>query len=214
MSRIINLIKTDIGRPIEHLSSNLSYDGLLNDVKRVLDKLTTYTTSVKSLDGICYKMQIMPYRTSQNMIEGVVITFVDITQEKLLTEELKQFKDNYEHLLETTKTSVYTQDQNLLYTSIGNMYPDVQYRHVLGKTDRDFFSKKEADNLVEIKMKVLKTKKASRQILPLTIDGKVKFYDLTIRPLIVNNKIEGIACTSTDVTELTEIQQELAKFKE
>jgi two-component system CheB/CheR fusion protein len=159
-------------------------------------------------------MQIMPYRTAQNMIEGVVITFVDITQEKLLTEELKEFKDNYEHLLETTKTSVYTQDKNLLYTSIGNMYPDVQYRHVLGKTDRDFFSKKDAGNLEEIKMKVLKTEKASRQVLRLTIDGKVKFYDLTVRPLYENNKIEGIACTSTDVTELTEIQQELAKFKE
>lgn len=214
MSRIINLIKSDIGRPVEHLSSNLHYDGLVADIKKVLEKLTPFTSAVQSLDGIWYQMQIMPYKTSQNMIEGVVITFVDITQEKLLTEELKRFKENYEHLLETTKTTVYTQDKKLIYTSIGNMYPDIQYRNIIGKSDKDLFSKKDAETLEEIKKKVIKTKKIINQILPLTIGGAVKFYDLTVRPLYENNIIEGVACISTDVTELSEIQQQLAKLKE
>jgi two-component system CheB/CheR fusion protein len=159
-------------------------------------------------------MQIMPYRTSQNMIEGVVITFVDITQEKLLTEELKKIKEDYEHLLETTKTIVYTQDKKLTYTGIGNMYPDIQYRNLAGKTDKDLFSKKDAENLEQIKKKVLKTGKLMRQRINITIGDEIKFYDLTVRPLYVNDKIEGIACTSTDVTELTEVQKQLAKFKE
>lgn len=214
MSKIINLIETDIGRPLEHLSSNLNYDDLVTDVKRVLEKLTSYTASVQSLSGIWYQMQIMPYRTSQNMIEGVVITFVDITQEKLLTEELKRIKEDYEHLLETTKTIVYTQDKNLTYTGIGNMYPDIQYRNLAGKTDKDLFSKKDAENLEQIKKKVLKTGKLMRQRINITIGDEIKFYDLTVRPLYVNDKIEGIACTSTDVTELTEVQKQLAKFKE
>ena len=208
MSRIINLIKNDIGRPLQHLSSNLNYDTLVADVKNVLAKLSPFTTTVKSHDGIWYQMQIMPYRTSQNVIEGVVITFVDITNEKSLVEELKKIKENYEHLLESTKTVVYTQDKNLVYTSIANMYPVIKYRNIEGKTDSDFFTEKDTKKLEEIKKKVLKTGKSMRQTVSIELGGKIKRYDLTVRPLYENTIINGIACTSTDVTELTEVQKE------
>lgn len=213
MSKIINLINNDIGRPVEHLSSNLNYDTLVADVKNVLAKLTPFTTSVKSHDGIWYQMQIMPYRTAQNVIEGVVITFVDITKEKTMAEELKKIKENYEHLLESTKTVVYTQDKNLVYTSIANMYPDIEYRNIEGKTDADFFTEKDTKKLEQIKTKVLKTGKSMRQTISIELEDSIKRYDLTVRPLHENSMINGIACTSTDVTELIEDQKETSKNK-
>ena len=205
MSKIINLIQNDIGRPIEHLSSNLNYDTLVADVKNVLAKLTPFTTPVKSHDGIWYQMQIMPYRTAQNVIEGVVITFVDITLEKTLTEELNKIKVNYEHILESTKTVVYTQDKHLIYTGIANMYPDIKYRNIEGKTDKDFFTEKDTKKLEQIKKKVLKTGEAIRQTVSIELGGNIKRYDLTVRPLLENTIINGIACTSTDVTDLNEV---------
>lgn len=208
MSRIINLIQNDIGRPVQHLSSNLNYDTLVADVKNVLAKLIPFTTSVKSHDGIWYQMQIMPYRTSQNVIEGVVITFVDITKEKSLVEELKKIKENFEHLLESTKTVVYTQDKNLVYTSIANMYPDVKYRNIEGKIDADFFTEKDTKKLEQIKKKVLQTGKSIRQTVSIDLGGNIKLHDLTVRPLYENSVINGIACTSTDVTELGEVPKE------
>jgi len=213
MSKIINLIQTDVGRPIAHLSSNLIYDGIQQDVKTVLNKLTPIHKSIKSNDGIWYKMQIMPYRTSENVIEGVVITFVDITEEKQLAEELSDYKEKYEHLLEMTKTVIYTQDKNLIYTSMPNIHPNFQFKNMIGKTDADFFDKEDTKKLGLIKNKVLKTGKPERGTVSLKIAGEVRFYDLLVRPVAEDNEIAGIACTSVDITELTVAEQHLEKVK-
>lgn len=213
MTKIINLIQTDIGRPINHLSSNLIYDGLSNDVEKVLNKLTPITTSVKSGDGIWYKMQILPYRTSENMIEGVVITFVDITNEKQLTNELKTAKENYEHLLEMSRTIVYTQDKNLVYTTIGNIQPNFQFVKMIGKKDSDFYSKEDTARLEELKLEVIKNKKAIRKNVSLNIGNTAYLYDVMIRPILKNNTVEGIACTLIDITELHEAEKNIAKLK-
>ena len=214
MTKIINLIQTDIGRPITHLSSNLGYDGLENDIKQVLKKLVPITSSVQSSDGTWYKMEILPYRTSENMIEGVVITFVDITHEKQLADELKSAKKSYEDLLEMSKTIVYTQDKDLKYTSIGdNIQPNFQFAKMVGKKDSDFYSKKDASRLEKIKMEVLKKGKAIRERIDLTIGKTTFLYDLLVRPVYLNDAMEGIACTLIDITELHEAKKELAEIK-
>ncbi len=213
MTKIINLIKTDVGRPIEHLSSNLIYDGIVQDTKRVLNKLAPVLKSVKSNGGIWYQMQIMPYRTSENVIEGVVITFVDITQEKQMAEQLQDTKQKYEHLLAMTKTIVFTQNNELIYTSIANIHPDFRLKDMVGKKDADFFTKEDAQKLENIKKKVLKTGEPNRETISLRIGGEVYFYDLMVRPIHENKAITGIACTSIDVTGLANVEMELEEIK-
>ncbi|MFT7250837.1 MAG: two-component system CheB/CheR fusion protein [Flavobacterium sp.] len=212
MSKIINLIQSDIGRPVQHLSSNLIYEGIVEDAKKVLDKLSPFQAAVMSNDGTWYQMQIMPYRTSLNVIEGVVITFVDITNEKSLSVELNEIKENYEHLLELTKTTVYTQDKNLVYTSMANKRENFQINTLIGKTDVDFFTKEDAKKLENIKKKVLVTKLPSRETISLVIGESVRYIDLTVRPIIVGLKITGIACTSTDITDLFQVEKQLKEF--
>ena len=213
MAKIINLIQTDVGRPIGHLSSNLIYDGIQQDVKTVLNKLIPIYKSIRSNEGVWYKMQIMPYRTSENVIEGVVITFVDITEEKQLAEELRDYKEKYEHLLEMTKTVIYTQNKDLIYTSMPNIHPNFQFKNMIGKTDSDFFDKEDTKKLGAIKKKVLKTGKPERGTISLKIAGEIRFYDLLVRPVKEENEITGIACTSIDITELTLAEQQLEKVK-
>ncbi|MFH1983341.1 MAG: chemotaxis protein CheB [Pseudomonadota bacterium] len=80
---IINLIQSDIGRPVGHIVSNLAgYDNLLADTQSVLDTLLPKETQVQTKGGKWYTMRIQPYRTVDNVIEGAVITFVDITEVK------------------------------------------------------------------------------------------------------------------------------------
>lgn len=212
MTKIINLIQSDVGRPIQHLSSNLIYEGIVEDAKKVLDKLIPFQAAVMSNDGTWYQMQIMPYRTSMNVIEGVVITFVDITNEKTLSVELTEIKENYEHLLQLTKTTVYTQDKNLVYTSMVNKEKYFQTNALIGKTDIDFFTKEDAKKMESIKKNVLKTKKASRESISLIIGKSIRYFDLTVRPIIVDSKITGIACTSTDITDLFQAEKQLKEF--
>ena len=78
---IINLIRGDEGRPVAHIVSNLlGYDRLVADVQAVLDTLIPQEMDVQTTAGKWYTMRILPYRTLDNVIEGAVITFVDITE--------------------------------------------------------------------------------------------------------------------------------------
>ena len=87
--RIINLILSDVGRPIGHIVSNLKgYDRLVADVQEVLRTLIPKEIDVQTLEPKHYTMHILPYRTLDNVIEGAVITFVDITDMVRTREDL------------------------------------------------------------------------------------------------------------------------------
>ena len=80
---IINLIQADVGRPVGHIVSNLvGYDRLVADAQAVLDTLAPKEIEVQTTESKWYTMLIRPYRTIENVIEGVVITFSDITEIK------------------------------------------------------------------------------------------------------------------------------------
>ena len=89
-TKILNLIPSDMGRPITHIVSNLKYETLINDIKTVLQTLLFKETQVETKNGHWYLMRIMPYRTLDNIIEGVVVTFPDITYMKQLEVSLRE----------------------------------------------------------------------------------------------------------------------------
>ncbi|PRC91456.1 chemotaxis protein CheB [Solimicrobium silvestre] len=80
-STIINLIPSDVGRPVAHIVSNLlDYDSLVVDTQEVLNTLIFKEVAVQTVEGLWYTMRIQPYRTLDNVIEGAVISFIDITE--------------------------------------------------------------------------------------------------------------------------------------
>ena len=87
---IVNLIPGDIGRPLDHVVSNLvDYDGLVADAEAVLDSLAPREREVRTAGGKWYTMRMLPYRTLDNVVEGVAVTFVDITETKQAREALE-----------------------------------------------------------------------------------------------------------------------------
>jgi two-component system CheB/CheR fusion protein len=110
-NKIINLIPGDIGRPVAHIVSNLiGYNQLSIDVKAVLDTLIPKELQVKSIDGMWYNMIIQPYRTVENVIEGVVVTFVDITEAHVANEKLRFSEMSYRALFDTTQEGILVLD--------------------------------------------------------------------------------------------------------
>ena len=102
VTRMLNLILSDVGRPVAHVVSNLvGYDQLVADTQAVLDSLIPQEREVQSTAGAWYTLRIQPYRTLDNMIEGAVITFVDITETVQTREALRKAND----LLQQSATS-------------------------------------------------------------------------------------------------------------
>ena len=79
---IFNLIPSDYGRPISDITHKLDYPNLLRDAEAVLEKLTVVEREVKTTDNGYFMMRILPYRTSEDRINGIVITFFNITLRK------------------------------------------------------------------------------------------------------------------------------------
>jgi two-component system CheB/CheR fusion protein len=77
---LFNVIPGDVGRPLADLSSLAVDSALLADARQVLQKLTPIEREIEARSGAWYMRRILPYRTQENGVEGVVITFADITE--------------------------------------------------------------------------------------------------------------------------------------
>ena len=80
--QLFNLIATDIGRPLADLSSRLDYPQLSDDARRVLDHLAPVEREVGLADGSWFLARLLPYRTVEDKIAGVVVSFINITERK------------------------------------------------------------------------------------------------------------------------------------
>jgi two-component system CheB/CheR fusion protein len=89
-NRLFKLIPGDVGRPLTDIASNLNYPELYDHVQDVLRKLISVENQVSSLDGRWFLVRIMPYRTMDMKIDGVVITCNDITAAKKIEDELRE----------------------------------------------------------------------------------------------------------------------------
>ena len=90
MVKIVKLIPSDMGRPITDMASDLIYPGLADDARDVLRTLGFKEQSIATRDGRWFTVRIMPYRTLDNRIDGVVITLMDITAAKTLEATLRK----------------------------------------------------------------------------------------------------------------------------
>ena len=91
VTQVINLILSDVGRPVGHIVSNLvGYDRLVADAQEVLDTLIPREVEVQTKAGSWFLLRIRPYRTRDNTIEGVVLTFTESTEMKKTREALRE----------------------------------------------------------------------------------------------------------------------------
>jgi two-component system CheB/CheR fusion protein len=111
VERIISLLPTDLGRPITHFASNLSYERLVGDVRQVLDRLVSIETNIQTHSGEWFAMRILPYRTLDNYISGAVITFIDITALKRMEQQLQASTALAESIVENLREPLLVLDR-------------------------------------------------------------------------------------------------------
>lgn len=99
---IFKLITSDIGRPIGDIVNILQYASLADDMRKVLGNLIPLEQQVLDDNGFWYLLKIQPYRTENDMVEGIVLTLVDITKQKHLEVALAVSEERRASILDQT----------------------------------------------------------------------------------------------------------------
>ncbi len=118
---IIHLIQADLGRPISDIAAKLDYD-VVKDAEEVLRTLASKEREVPSRNGRWYVVRIMPYRTVANVIDGVVVTFADVTAQKRAQEDLREALDFTEAIVETVREPLVILNGNLQVIRANNAF--------------------------------------------------------------------------------------------
>lgn len=128
-ARIVNLAPSDVGRPLAHFTTKLKYGRLVHDAREVLEKLVPKTAEVEAGDGRWYHLRVLPYRTEDNAIDGVAMTFADITALKRLEASLQQQKaeaqaarDYAENIIATIREPLVVLDGQLRIVSASRSF--------------------------------------------------------------------------------------------
>ncbi|HEY6400219.1 MAG TPA: PAS domain-containing protein, partial [Blastocatellia bacterium] len=100
---VVRLISSDVGRPLSDLTSDLRYDTFIEDCEKVLATLIPMEKEVQNASGRWYLVRLMPYRTAENFIQGLVITTVDIDRTKKAELQIKAERDYAEAVVRTTR---------------------------------------------------------------------------------------------------------------
>jgi len=108
VTKIIHLIPSDVGRPFDDIKTALDYPDLADEARDVLRTLAFREKLVASSDSRWFSVRIMPYRTLDNLIDGVVITFTDATISKALEAALRQKESRLRELADSLPQLVWS----------------------------------------------------------------------------------------------------------
>ncbi len=120
--QVFNFIPTDVGRPMADLVSNLNDTRLVADAAEVLRTLVPREREVSARAGGWRLLRIIPYRTTENVIDGLVVTLVDITRTKLAEQAAEQNRAYAESIVATVREPLLVLDQALRVVSANHSF--------------------------------------------------------------------------------------------
>ncbi|MCX6005930.1 MAG: PAS domain-containing protein, partial [Chloroflexi bacterium] len=121
-AKVYRLVASDVGRPLSDIKSNIEEDDLVADALAVLNSLVPLEKEVQATDGGWYQVRVMPYRTLDNVIDGVVLTFSDITALKQLETAALQARDYAQDIVDTVREPLVVLDGDMKVVSTSRAF--------------------------------------------------------------------------------------------
>jgi len=140
LTNIFKLQPSDIGRQFTDLVTDLQYPEIVTHCKQVLKTLITTEAAVITFDGRWFNVRTMPYRTLDDRIDGLVITFNDITNAKGIEDELRESEKRYSYLLLNLEAGivVHAPDTSILMSNLrASEILGLSYKEMKGKEAMD-----------------------------------------------------------------------------
>ena len=167
-TKIFKLIKGDIGRPFTDLVSQLQYPELADDSMEVLRTLVFIQKQIPARDNKWFSIRIMPYRTFDDRIDGLVITFINLSDLKQVELKLHETEQMNRSLLISSSGSIIKLSTD---GKIQEFNPEAE--KFFGKHRKDTLEQKFFQMLVPEKMQK-KSEKEMKTLVEKMVDGKIK----------------------------------------
>jgi two-component system, chemotaxis family, CheB/CheR fusion protein len=204
---VFSITPSDEGRPIADLAHKLDYDDLIKDARGVLADLAPVRREVRSRSGRWYDIRLRPYRTADDKIDGIVLTFIEITERRRLDEALRTSEEHLrqnQRLVELSRDPIFIWDfdGSILLWNRGSeeLYGYSREEAIGKKKDQLLATAVPASSFDDLRAKLLADGSFSGEVKHRTKDGR----ELTIETRIVLETLGGrrLALESTrDVTE-------------
>ncbi|NVO18849.1 MAG: PAS domain-containing protein [Bacteroidetes bacterium] len=184
-TKIFKLIKSDIGRPFTDLVSDLVYPNLASDAVEVLNTLVFIQKQVPAKDGRWFLTRIMPYRTFDDRIDGLVITFINITdlkQVEVKYSEMERLSRLYADISEDVIIHLSNDLKILEYNRIAEAFLGKKREEVLNKDFiKAFIPEKDQNGFVQaIKKRFDKNQDGKIEIHMITAGEKIQLLECSI----------------------------------
>jgi two-component system CheB/CheR fusion protein len=125
IKKLFNIIPTDVGRPLSDIVSNFDFTQLEDTIKDVIDRLATKTIEVRTKTTDWFTVRVMPYRTLDNYISGVVMTFTQVTGYKQMEFRLKALQNYSTSMLSRLQQPALQLDKDLKVISVNDLFSEI-----------------------------------------------------------------------------------------
>lgn len=219
LQEIFNIIPSDLGRPLAHLTHNLVSNDFLADFDKVLKDLQTVEREVSTKDGRWYILRMLPYRTTDDKITGVVITFTDIQERKNAEETLRSREERLRMLVESSLDyAIMMLDAQGTFVSWNPAAESIfgySPAEIIGQPFHTIFTPEDrAAGWDQIELRTAEEKgKAVDERWHARKDG-TRLYLSGVTVLINDRSGKGFAKIARDLTQEHNVKTELAKAKE
>ncbi|MDQ3296252.1 MAG: PAS domain-containing protein [Myxococcota bacterium] len=196
---LFNVIPSDIGRPLEHVTHRLEADDLVESARAVLQHLRLIEREITSRDGRRYFTRLLPYRSLEDRIDGVAITFVDVTDLHDAVEGRRRSEAALQISEQRLRLALLDAPMVLL-----NLTPalELEWGYVRGRelppragTIDKLFAPGHAQRFATLAREVLASQISQRADLELVVDGVARTYELRL-----DVDAEGLSVVGFDVT--------------
>jgi len=193
-TKIFKLIKSDIGRPFTDQVSDLIYPDLASDAHEVLRTLVFVKKQIETKDGRWFSTRIMPYRTFDDRIDGLVITFFNITDLKQLEEELHDKEQMNQMILNTSSDIIVKISNNwriLEFNPAAELYFGKKYKEIIDQNFIQLFVPNVEQKKIENDLnKLMKDRNTTSYKIPVFVSGGDKeLIDCVVNIHLNNSKI-------------------------